>query len=44
MVTSKRVGREAGKLLRTSKSKTVRSIAGSALRQKRRPPKRTKRK
>jgi len=30
--TSKRVGREAGKPLRTSKSKTVRSVAGSALR------------
>lgn len=31
----KRVGREAGKLLKTSKSKTVRSVAGSALRQER---------
>ena len=35
MATSKRVGREAGKLLRTSKSKKVRSVAGSALRQER---------
>ena len=35
MTTSKRVGREAGKLLRTAKSKIVRSVAGSALRQER---------
>jgi len=33
MATSKRVGSEAGKLLKTSKSKIVKSVAGSALRQ-----------
>lgn len=35
MATSKRVGKEAGKLLKTSKFKIVRSVAGSALRQER---------
>jgi hypothetical protein len=33
MATSKRVGRLAGKLLSTSKSKAVKSVAASALRQ-----------
>lgn len=38
MATSKRVGSEAGKLLKTAKSKIVRSVAGSALRQERKTP------
>ncbi len=38
MTTSKRVGSEAGKLLKTSKSKIVKSVAGSALRQERKKP------
>lgn len=43
MPTSKRVGRTAGKLLSTSKSKAFRSVAGSALRQERKTkPKRKK--
>jgi hypothetical protein len=37
-MTSKRVGSEAGKLLKASKSKTVRSVAGSALRQEQKTP------
>jgi len=42
MATPKRVGSEAGKLLKTSKSKIVKSVAGSALRheKKAKPPKR----
>lgn len=42
MATSKRVGRMAGKLLSTAKSKAVRSVAGSALRQERKVPKKRK--
>ena len=38
-MTSKRVGSEAGKLLKTSKSKIIKSVAGSALRQERKAPK-----
>jgi len=40
MATSKRVGSKAAKLLRTSKSKAVKSVAASALRQERKTPKR----
>ncbi len=40
--TSKRVGRIAGKLLSTSKSKAVKSVAASALRQERKPKRKTK--
>jgi len=43
MTTSKRVGRAAGRLLSTSKSKAVKSVAASALRQERKAkPKRKK--
>jgi hypothetical protein len=35
VATSKRVGRMAGKLLSTSKSKAVKAVAASALRQER---------
>jgi hypothetical protein len=43
MTTSKRVGRTAARLLSTSNSKSVKSVAGSALRQERKAkPKRKK--
>ncbi|MDR3574431.1 MAG: hypothetical protein P4L50_11240 [Anaerolineaceae bacterium] len=42
MATSKRVGRMAGKLLSTSKSKAVKSVAASALRQERKVKRKTK--
>ena len=42
MATSKRVGRMAGELLSTSKSKVVKSVAASALRQERKVKRKTK--
>jgi hypothetical protein len=43
MTTSRKVGRTASRLLRTAKSKAVKSVAGSALRQERKAkPKRKK--
>lgn len=42
MATSKRVGSKAAKLLSTSKSAAVKSVAGSALRQEHKKPKRKK--
>jgi hypothetical protein len=42
MATSKKVASEAGKLLKTSKSKTVESVAGSALEQAKKKKKKKK--